>query len=484
MGKDKKSTSILNYEFSNSYSIKDQVRFSKLSGDFNPIHLDDNYARRSLWGGIAVYGVYQLLSAVEFITLKKDKKIKLVDLQAEFIKPLALDTLTQVLIRESDKNINISINSLDGIPYTKISFTFEVIPKSEEFRKTIKEGQYDDSLPIEHDISELDNLKESFKPQLNYQLLKELFPNLYERVPYSQITTILCSSKIVGMKCPGKNSIFNRINLSFKSSYQITSQKINYEVKKVHSFFKLVEINFFGDDFSGLIRSFIRPVAQLQSSIETLSSLVSKNQFFGEKALVIGGSRGIGETTSKLLALGGADVTLTYNNGKKEAKTVVKKLRSFGCNVKCIKFDVLDSDIEFKENYSSLYYFASPKIFLGNKDFFSEDIFVNFSKYYLTSFVRIVQVLHKNGLNSVFYPSSTAIDELNNGMWEYSSAKVAGEHICDLLEKRYLNLSIYKPQFPRTATDQTLTVMPSKSFMPEEFLVKFLNNFNKVKAKG
>lgn len=483
MGRVKKSIRSLNYKFSNAYSIEDQVNFSKLSGDYNPIHLDENYARRSLWGGLTVYGVYQLLSALDFFTQKKDKKIYLVDLQVEFIKPLPIDTSTNSLVNEKDQSVSISISSSDGVPYTIISFVYETVGSDREFSEVVNEGSYAKKHPIELDISELINLKDSFKPLLNYQLLKQLFPNFYEKIPHYQISSILSSSQIVGMKCPGKNSVFNQLDLSFRSSYQENSKRINYEVKKTHSFFKLVEINFFGDGFRGLIKCFIRPVAQLQSSISKLSSLVTKKQFIGEKAIIIGGSRGIGETTSILLALGGADVTLTYKSGKKDAEAIVKKLKSFGCKVRCIKFDVLDTNIKFKDEYSSLYYFASPKIFVGNKDIFSEDIFENFSRYYLTSFVKIVQMLHKNGLKSVFYPSSTAINELNNGMWEYSSSKAAGEHLCDLLEKRYLDLFIYKPKFPRIATDQTLTVMPSKSFMPEEFLLNFLEDFHKVVKK-
>ncbi len=486
MGKGKKSTRTLNYKFNNSYSIEDQVNFSILSGDFNPIHINLNYARRSLWGEVAVYGVYQLLSALDFFILKKRKKLCLVDLQVEFIKPLTLNTSAQIYIKDSEQNVNISIASSDNIPYTNISFTYEIVSYETEFKEVVKEGCYEEHPPEDLDISEIDNDTKSIKPLLNYRLLDELFANLGGNIPYSQITAILSSTQIVGMKCPGKNSIFNRLDVSFKPSYQLNLRKINYKVRKTHSFFKLVDIDFFGDGFSGSIKSFFRPKSQLQTSTEDLTCLVSKNQFLGEKALIIGGSRGIGETTSKLLALGGAEVTLTYNSGVKDAQAIVENLKSLGCKVKCIKFNVLDATITtttFKEKYSSLYYFASPKIFLGDKDIFSEDIFENFSRYYLGSFVRIVQLLYNNGLDSVFYPSSTAIDELNNGMWEYSSAKAAGEHVCDLLEKRYMNLSIYKPKFPRIATDQTLTVMPIKSFMPEEFLIKFLTEFHDIRKR-
>ena len=160
-------------------------------------------------------------------------------------------------------------------------------------------------------------------------------------------------------------------------------------------------------------------------------------------------------------------------------KKIVNNLKKYGYVANCMQFNVLDN-VEIEEKFTHLYYFASPKIFTGNKDIFSEELFESFSSHYLVKFAQIVQCLYSNGLKRVFYPSSTAIDELINGMWEYSSVKIAGEHLCDLLENRYKDLKIYKPRFPRIATDQTLTVMPVESIPPESVLVKFITEFHNL----
>ena len=42
-------------------------------------------------------------------------------------------------------------------------------------------------------------------------------------------------------------------------------------------------------------------------------------EFANVRALVIGGSRGLGEITAKIIAAGGGDVWITYRRGKEDA---------------------------------------------------------------------------------------------------------------------------------------------------------------------
>ena len=47
------------------YKMEDQRRFTELSGDFNPIHLDPLRARRSLFGDVVVHGIHSVLHALD-----------------------------------------------------------------------------------------------------------------------------------------------------------------------------------------------------------------------------------------------------------------------------------------------------------------------------------------------------------------------------------------------------------------------------------
>lgn len=44
------------FELSKSFSDEDVNTFSKLSGDINPVHLDEQYARGTVFGGRIVHG--------------------------------------------------------------------------------------------------------------------------------------------------------------------------------------------------------------------------------------------------------------------------------------------------------------------------------------------------------------------------------------------------------------------------------------------
>jgi NAD(P)-dependent dehydrogenase (short-subunit alcohol dehydrogenase family) len=64
----------------------------------------------------------------------------------------------------------------------------------------------------------------------------------------------------------------------------------------------------------------------------------------GKKALVTGGSRGIGQGIALCLAKQGADVAINYHSRAQEAEVVVASVKALGCNSFAVQADV--SDIE------------------------------------------------------------------------------------------------------------------------------------------
>ena len=86
-------------------------------------------------------------------------------------------------------------------------------------------------------------------------------------------------------------------------------------------------------------------------------------------------------------------------------------------------------------------------------------------------------------IRHIFYPSTVAIDELPGNMGEYTSAKIASETLCDFLEKGDANLTIFKPRFPRLATDQTVSIIPVDNKDPVSIMVKELRSFRDLVLK-
>jgi 3-oxoacyl-[acyl-carrier protein] reductase len=67
------------------------------------------------------------------------------------------------------------------------------------------------------------------------------------------------------------------------------------------------------------------------------------NELLGKKALVTGGSRGIGAATAIALAERGADVALTYNSSPDAAAKVVKEIEALGRTAYALEVDAADA---------------------------------------------------------------------------------------------------------------------------------------------
>ena len=83
----------------------------------------------------------------------------------------------------------------------------------------------------------------------------------------------------------------------------------------------------------------------------------------GARALVTGGSRGIGAATARLLARAGAHVVVGYRSRKADAESVVKELRSYD-----VKAAAFGADVATREGAESLV--AETLRVLGGLDIF------------------------------------------------------------------------------------------------------------------
>lgn len=74
------------------------------------------------------------------------------------------------------------------------------------------------------------------------------------------------------------------------------------------------------------------------------STTITREVLHGKVALVTGGSRGIGAATALRLAREGADVAVTYVNGKEAAEEVVRAVETLGRRAVALRADAADAD--------------------------------------------------------------------------------------------------------------------------------------------
>jgi NADP-dependent 3-hydroxy acid dehydrogenase YdfG len=282
------------------------------------------------------------------------------------------------------------------------------------------------------------------------------------------------------MQCPGRDSIYHELEADFSGRTQ-GQTRLHYEVLDLYEDLRMVEIRATSSVASAVISAFARPQFNQQNKAQDIKRHVPAQEFIGQKALIVGGSRGLGALTAKILALGGAQVTITFNKGHKEALEVKEELEALGCRISLGEFDVLNRHKDLVKilplgwEPTHLYYFATPFIFEGTKKRFSQDLFDRFCQFYVSGFWRVAtQVLSLKSIKCIMYPSSSALDELPSHMLEYAAAKSAGEGVAAYIQKNFPGLKVMTPRLERLATEQTVSLFPEENKDPLPVLLEML----------
>lgn len=460
-----------------AFTLDDQLAFARLSGDWNPIHLDPVFARRTIAGQVVVHGMHAALWALEVWVSSLPQQIRLRAFKASFVRPMPLNALLRVAVtREQDSSVTIDI--LHG---ESLAATLEAhwVRDDRDSRATpANAGLPLRSDPVEWPFEAISGCAGTFSLQFDPQAASVLLPSLAAALPAGQIASLASASRVVGVECPGLHSLLSEVDLVERPAQ--ASGDVGYRVAHVDARFRLVRLQIETPAFTGTIGAFLRRKPAVQASSTAVRQVVQPDEFAGATALVVGGSRGLGELVAKVLAAGGADVTLTYHQGEADAQRVVSDIVSDGGMARAIQFDVLDRTQQLPGSVRPgfLYYFASPFIFSGSKEHFSPELLTQFYSYYVTGFEHVVETLAGRGLTRAFYPSSVALDEMPLEMREYVMAKGAGEALCAALEKRFAGVGLFSPRLPRMDTDQTVTQLPIKNADPLPVMLTMLRSFH------
>lgn len=453
------------------FTIENQQDFATLSGDFNPLHIDHKAARRLIFGELAVHGVHALIWGLDTWLAEKDASLDLRSLKVRFLEPIPVaNTVVCKIVRRDAFSVTMQL-TVEGKKAVVIKAEFS----PEACQETLIPDEHPArALPRNHSAAEASTKKGELPLLLDRKLASRLFPNATKAMSSSQLAAILATTRLVGMECPGLHSTYSELNLRHDPNK--TAEAFEYRVSQWDDRFNLLSIDISSPNLSGTIQTFVRPSPTKQASLADVRQFVDPGEFSQQTALVVGGSRGIGEVTAKLLAAGGAKVQLTYCEGRDDAQNVVDDICNNGGNANCFSLDVLKQDEQMAKHCNNLlpthvYYFATPFVFGGRQGVFSEELFKRFCAYYVTGFEKIVSSLDTSGLKAVFYPSSVAVDELPLDMTEYIAAKQAGEAVCALLKKSRRGLVIRIARLPRLATDQTASVYPVENADPAQVML-------------
>tara|TARA_Y100001958_G_scaffold160115_1_gene166510 strand:- start:7647 stop:9077 length:1431 start_codon:yes stop_codon:yes gene_type:complete len=463
------------------FDQKDQLDFAQASGDFNPVHVDPIYARRTLFGGQVVHGINLLLWALDIFAKNIKNPFDILFIKSQFHKPVLVNNIVEIEIEKSDLYDSIFILKLDDTIAAKIKIKIKIIDELEKVKFT-KNTFPSSSLIRSPSINEIEKMSGDLELFFYRKFFKKSYKYINEFANHSQVATLLCSTNLVGTICPGKNSIYS--SLEFTKNKEDDIHNCTYKISKVDKRINFISMKLKSQSLKGKINCFLRPDISKQPNYHSLKGLINEDQFSKQRILIIGGSRGLGEITAKILAMGGADVKISYFRGLEDAKSIVNEINANKGMASYFYFNILDQNEEELNQIlkgwtaTHIYYFPTPFIFSGEKNKFSKPLFDKFYDYYVGGFYYLTKMRCLNDTKNIFYPSSVSIDELPKDMLEYSLAKSAGESLCDYIVKND-NKYIYKPRLPRLNTDQTVTLLPHQSMDTYKIMIKEIKLFNR-----
>jgi acyl dehydratase/NAD(P)-dependent dehydrogenase (short-subunit alcohol dehydrogenase family) len=457
-----------------TFDQKAQEDFAFFSGDRNPIHVDAIQARRTQAGQPIVHGMHAVLWALD-VTARNQALGPVTQLKAEFQKLIYVgDQVTLEIISQNDAGIRLEL-SVDGLVVTSLKLTFGNARL--EIDRTgptpaVHEHSWPED-PRELSFEQMGQASGWLSLARSVGPLADFFPAAAAALGASRVAALACMSRQVGMVCPGLHSIFSGFTVNLASQ----SDAMFFQVTSVDDRFRLIEQSVEGGGWSGTIESFARHPPVLQPRVKHLGQFVRTNEFQQVSALIIGGSRGLGELTAKLIAAGAGAVTITYAVGRADALEIQRQIRDWGELCEVIPYDATqpaESQLRsLKRAPTSLYYFATPPIARRKTNLYAPSVFNDFLRVYVDGFHDLVQrLLQPPGARlSAFYPSSIAVEERPAEMTEYAMAKAAGEVLCKDLARFRKGLRVVVERLPRMLTDLTATVAPVDTADPLDVML-------------
>lgn len=448
-------------------SDRDSASFARLSGDYNPLHLDPVAARRTQFGNPVVHGIHLLLGTLDRTgPVWAAQRTQLASLSFVFNNPVYTGAKVQAQVTADPAGRRIR--------FTALSEGRTVLAAQAELDAATAGRR---CVPEDAEIAATDPSATVFPPQttagsvplfLARERLAALFPFLAQLGRNEWIADLLATTRIIGMQCPGAESIFSSGRLHRPEGTQPgpPPRSMSYQVARTDERFRMIRLTVVGGEFEGQLEALVRPSPVPQRSFSDIAASVGAATFKTQRALVIGGSRGLGELTAKILAAGGADVTITYSRGRDDAAKVQAQMRNSGATCSIEHLD-LSREATLPEwltrPFTHVYYFASPPIGKNTTGRWNQSLYEQLSDFYVRAFADIAHKMLHAGLESArpdrrfLYPSSVFLDTCEKGFAEYCVAKAAGEALCAQLQAQY-GISFARPRLPRMRTDQTSSV--------------------------
>lgn len=448
-----------------TFTAADQTNFALWTGDWNPMHMDPVVARRTPAGSPVVHGIHTLLWLLDSVSGKHTEIKGVATVKARFFKPVLVgDQVEAWLVQLSSTSLRLQAR-VGGVEVVSVvaGLGEAAPPAPEPLTNQIAQIVQRQSVPADLAMEEMENHSGRLLFTQELAQLREEFPSVTRLLRPSRVEALGCSTYLIGMVVPGLHSIYGALDLQLTTDASIGNE-IQFAVTTVDPRLRRVQLKIRGPGMSGSLEAFTRVPPVRQPAIAEIAEHVANGEFAASTALVIGGSRGLGELTAKIIAAGGGRAIVSYAQGKRDAETLASEITDWGGKCEILSYDIreqADRQLEaLKHSPTHLYYFATPTISKGNMRGFSPGRFAEFNEFYIHGFARLIDAAARRtpeGI-SVFYPSSAFVRDRPQHMTEYAMSKAAGEILCADIARTVKGVRVHTERLPRLRTDQTSTL--------------------------
>ena len=463
------------------FTIADQRWFAGASGDVNPLHLDPVWAAAVFPGEVVVHGLHVLLWGLGH-HLAAHHGLPLHSVRAIFLKPVLLGDEVRVESAPDGASFKCLVGS-EPMVVVQLHGNTCAVPLLSHSARTHNPA----TIPRDWTPEQLAAVVGDVVMPETAGDLSRTFPVVAAAVGERALRGLAALSTLVGMQCPGLRGMLSEFSVSLAGTD--TTDRLQFRVKRYDAPFSRVEMDVAGLGLAGTVSAFAARIAPPPPSDDEIRSLIGAKEFFGQHPLIVGASSGLGEITARLLAAGGAEPTLTWHQSRDAAEQVAAAVSALNGRCNLVQLDAAAPVAGIAAlatagwNGEQLYYFSTPRIFRRRLEVYQRNDLRNFLAVYVDGFyeiVRALMVLPRTAPLAVFYPSSIAVDEQAADLLEYRIAKLAGEHLCVQLQRKYKYLSITIAHLPRIATRQTQTLVKVKAESPQLAMLPYIR---KVQGK-